>query len=182
MVHGRQSGLGRRAPSTRRKTVWTEGPFSNAAIQAISASGLVVVTVGQTSAGGVTLVRIRGELVMWLEVVGAIGDGFAEVDAGIGIVSADAFGIGATAMPSPSVDKDWGGWIWHNSLGPIIGLSVTEVENTGQISQVRIPIDTKAMRKLIGNTTVFGAVAARGLIGAATISFGMSTRMLSMLP
>ena len=133
---------------------------------------------GQESLQHQTIVRIRGELVLWLEVVGTIGDGFTKFSAGIGIVSADAFAIGVTAMPNPGNDDEWPGWMWHHSAGSLVGLSVTEADNTGPISQVRIPIDSKAMRKWRSNEVLFGSVQLDTLIGAATVRFAMNTRIL----
>ena len=168
-----------RRSSTRRLTEWGEGPF-NVLPQSITSAGVITIAGGQEATIKSTLVRIRGEISLWLEAVGTIGDGYAEVDVGIGIVSADAFTAGAASMPSPALDKDWPWW-WHSSMGAIVGFSVTESENTGPISQVRAVIDSKAMRKIAPNETVFGVVATRNEIGVATLTFTMNTRMLTKL-
>ena len=128
-----------------------------------------------------TLVRIRGNLTFWLEVVGSIGDGFTRVYAGIGVANSEAFTAGSASLPGPLSDPEWGGWMWYEALGPIIGLSVTEADNTGPLSQVRVPIDTKAMRKLEANQTIFGMVQTATEVGVATLNFQMSTRMFSLL-
>ena len=127
-----------------------------------------------------TLVRIRGEMVLWVAVATAVGDGFTKGAAGIGIVTNDAFAIGATAMPGPFTDPEWNGWIWYQSLAAIVSLETTEVAR-GPMGAVRIPIDTKAMRKLNANDTVFGAVELSTEVGTTTINFTMNTRMLSKL-
>ena len=147
----------------------------------MTAAGNTIFGEGQEALVSQTLVRLRGELVIFLEVVTAIGDGFTTIAAGIGIVTADAFGIGVTAMPSPITDPDWQGWMWFQALGPLIGQSVTESENTGRLAQIRIPIDTKAMRKISPNEVLFGALAVTTEVGAATVTFGMNSRVLTKL-
>ena len=162
----------------RRTTIWNEGPLSNA-VQSITMATDTVVTTGQTALGGVTLVRFRGELMLWLEVVTTIGDGFTRVGAGVGVITSDAFAAGAE--PSALGDPDWGGWLWHWAGGAIVGLSVTEAENTGPLSMVRIPIDSKAMRKIGPNETIFASVSTQAEVGAATLNMVFNSRMLVKL-
>ncbi len=127
-----------------------------------------------------TVVRIRGAVSIWLEAVTTIGDAFGDVALGIGIVSADAFAIGQSAMPSPLSDPDWD-WMWIQYLGAMIGRSTTEAELTGPLGEVRVEIDTKAMRKVHPNETVFGVIETEDETGAVTLSFSAMTRMLSKL-
>ena len=178
MAHSSQPRL--RTRSAKRTVIWNDGPNSTV-VQSLSAAVNTVWTLGQTALGGVTIVRIRGSIGLWLETATAIGDGFTRVSIGIGIVTADAFSTGVGAMPGVISDKNWGGWMFYSDLGPFIGLSVTEGENTSPLAQVRVPIDTKAMRKVAPNETVFGMVSASAEIGAATLSFVGDTRMLVKL-
>ena len=178
MAISRHRGF-QRSGRKQRQTVWSAGPFS-AAIQSATAGVNTIIDTGQSSGGGVTIIRIRGELTMWLEVVTAIGDGFTRVGAGIGIVSTDAFSAGAGSMPAPLSDPGWGGWMWFYGGGAMIGASTTETFR-GPMEAVRIPIDTKAMRKIHDNETVFGAVQTVTEVGTATLSFSMGSRMLSKL-
>ena len=85
-------------------------------------------------------------------------------------------------MPTLVDDADWGGWLWYQAIGPMVGLSVTESENNGVLAKVRIEIDSKAMRKLKPNETVFGAFEFTTEVGAATVRFAMDSRMLVKLP
>ncbi len=180
MARARRFTSGRTGSSSRRLTEWSEGP-KNDVIQSITAAGGTLVSTGSEAQESLTTVRIRGEWVLWLEAVGTIGDGFSGVGLGIGIVSADAFAQGVAATPIPFNDADWGGWIWYHMMGPIVGFSVTESENTGPVSQVRVPIDSKAMRKTGPNEVLFGSIQTIGEVGAATLSFGMRTRILDKL-
>ena len=174
MAHLRGRSLVR---GPRRSSIWSEGP-RNTTIQSHSVAGKIIWNLGQTAVGGVTIVRIRGAVSGWLEVVTTIGDGFSEVAFGIGIVSQDAFAIGGTAMPGPISDPGWD-WMWIGYLGAVIGLNTTE-RNDG-IDAFRLEIDTKAMRKMQPNQTIFGILETESEIGAATLSFGAMTRMLAKL-
>jgi len=140
-----------------------------------------VVNLGQESLQHQTIVRIRGELVIWLSATTSAGDGFTSFGVGIGVVSADAFAIGVTAMPSPEGDPDWPGWMYYSRHGSLVDVT-TETIGRGPLSAVRIPIDTKAMRKFRINEVVFGSVHMIGEIGTAVASFVMSTRQLVKLP
>ena len=163
----------------RRVMQWDTGPFSSV-IQSATANGTTLIDTGVEASEPLTTVRIRGELTIWLEVVTTIGDGFTVYHAGIGIVTADAFAQGAGSMPTPGGDDDWPGWMWHHSGAALIGLETTEVAR-GPLSAVRIPIDSKAMRKIGTNEVQFGAVQFGGEVGAATASFVMNTRVLDKL-
>ncbi len=171
--------FGRVQSSPKRASLWGAGP-SSAAIQSLSASGALAVDTGQSFVGPSTLVRIRGMLTIWLESVGSIGDGFTQVVAGIGICSTDAFTTGLGAIPNPIGDIDWP-WIWYQNVGAMVGQSVTESENTGELAQVRLPIDSKAMRKIKSNETVFGRIQVGAEVGVTILSFTMDTRMLLKL-
>ncbi len=178
MAHSRQF-RSPRAVSSRRTTIWSQGPESGNA-QSVTTAGLTIITTGQVSGGGVTVVRLRGMLSLWIEATTAIGDGFQKVSAGIGIVTDDAFSIGATAMPSPITDPNWGGWFWYQQLGSFIGDSTTETFRFPMQAR-KVEIDTKAMRKIQPNEVIFGAVAVSNEVGASTLTFHMDTRMLVKL-
>ena len=164
-----------RLQSRQKKYEWGPG-LNSSAVQSVTAAIATVVSTGQESLGNQTVVRIRGELTAWIEVATTIGDGFVKVMAGIGIVSQDAFA--ASAFPSVLNDADWSGWMWVYSGGALVSLETTEVAR-GSMGAIRLPIDTKAMRKWRLNETVFAQVATSTEIGTATMSFVMNTRLLS---
>ena len=74
-----------------------------------------------------------------------MGDGFTNVALGIGIVSADAFAVGSTAMPGPITDPGWD-WMYVNYFGAITGATTTEVFEGNAFRN--LVVDTKAMRKI----------------------------------
>ncbi len=94
------------ARGPRRLNEWAEGPRNNT-IQTITAAGKVLWDIGQEALIAQTIVRIRGEMTAWLPLVTTIGDGYVQVGAAIGIVSADALAVGETAVPGPISDLDW---------------------------------------------------------------------------
>jgi len=126
------------------------------------------------------MIRIRGEFTAWITLATTVGDGFTELVAGIGIVSADAFATGVAAVPNPAGDPDWGGWLWYHAGGPLVSLETTEV-GRGPLSAIRIPIDTKAMRKMSPNEVLFGSLSTGTEIGTAAMDFLMNTRVLAKL-
>ena len=130
---------------------------------------------------GLTIVRIRGELSLYLSVVTTVFDGFQRWAAGICIVSENAATVGVTAIPASLTDIGWDGWMWHHSAAGMAGFSTAE---TGQsvMEAVRIPIDTKAMRKLRETDVVVGVIEMGTEIGTATVRYAAQTRMLSKLP
>jgi len=179
MAHSSRLVLRNRSP--RRATLWGAGPHSDVVQTATAGDSDFVWSLGQTAVDTTTIVRIRGHIALWLSVVTTVGDGFAQVTVGIGIVTGDAFGIGVTAMPGLLEDPSWGGWLYYNALGPIHGLETTELAR-GPIDAVRIQIDNKAMRKVQPNSVVFGMVSTGVETGAAVLSFAADTRMLVKLP
>ena len=173
----RQFGSTRGGRSSRQM-IWSAGPFSSV-IQSATGASLVIVDTGQSTGGGLTVIRIRGELKLWLSLVSAVGDGFTSITAGIGVASSDAFTVGGSSLPSPQGDPDWD-WMWFYAGSALVGEATTEVFRS-PMSAVSIPIDTKAMRILKPNTTVFGAVSFGTEVGTAEADFVMNSRMLSKL-
>ena len=182
MAHVRRSRFSQSAGSSRRKTAWSLGP-RQVGLPSMTAPGAQLWAGGsQALVDQLTLVRVRGSIAVWLEVVTAIGDGFLQVAHGICNVSENAFGIGVTAVPHPLTDIGWNGWLWHSLMSPVVGLSVTESENTGTLSQVRFELDSKAMRKIRESDVLIGVTEVGTEIGTATLQFVAETRVLDKLP
>ena len=156
--------------------MWAEGPFGLVTMSSVTKT---VFPTGQTGSGSTTLIRMRGEVLLQMVSASAALDGFKQLAIGIGIVSGDAFGIGSTAIPGPRTDSTWGGWLWYwTGTMQASSASVTSVEG----SQVaRIPIDSKAMRKISPNETIFGAIEAETEVGTYVLAAELSTRFLVKL-
>ena len=123
---------------------------------------------------------MRGELTAFILVATTIFDGFNVVGFGIRVVTLKAFTLGATAVPGPITEIEDEGWLWHHQT-KIISLSTTEEGGLG-LSVVRIPIDSKAMRKLGSDEVIVGVIETTAEVGTATMVSQMSTRMLIKLP
>ena len=91
-----------------------------------------------------TILRCRGELVVALDGVAAGASN--GVTFGLGIVSTDAATLGATALPDPGAEPNFPWLWWHDA--ELISNAVEANEQSDITSAVRVPIDTKAMRKM----------------------------------
>ena len=169
----------RRFPVRNQRTVlWAQGPGS-VTVTSFSSSTTSVLGLGQTSLGGVTIVRMRGAFEAHLQTVGSAGDGF-HCGVGIGIVTGDAFSVGVGSMPNPLADIDWGGWLYHwifdlHTPTATIGDGVNSAG-----AHIRFQIDSKAMRKMKPNETIFGSIQTEE-DGAASMGVFFDTRMLFKL-
>ena len=174
----RPHGARRRSGSNRRRTAWALSVGGGASV-AQSAAGTVILGSGAApTVEGLTIARIRGELVVSIASQAA-GSDEVRMTYGICQVTDDAFAIGATAMPDPNGDAFWDGWMWHQFVN--FDSQTTSVGIDGVFS-VRIPIDVKAMRKLpVGMTLVLLSEFSdeSGTIALATMA---DTRMLVFLP
>ena len=164
----------------RRQTEWALGPDTNSNVLTMTANTKELFTLGSEALESFTVVRLRGTIALWLDLVTAIGDGFGSVGVGIGIATADAFAQGTAALAGPLSDADWGGWLVHRMLGPLIGASTTEL-TTAPMEAVRLEIDSKAMRKMSPNEVLFGIVETAGEVGTAQLRFAAASRVLVKL-
>jgi len=179
------------ASSQRRKSSWGIGVQTGAdgAPQAIAASMAQIATGGVTALNdGLTIVRTRGELLIWVEAVSvAAGNGFHGAF-GIAIATQQAFIAGAASLPQPIDEEDWDGWLFHKYFGVFAGGLVaagTAADQANQVNNVsaavRIEIDSKAMRKMNTDQTVYGTIQVVEL-GTAAMKWAVNSRMLSKLP
>ena len=164
--------------SRRRLTSWAQGP-GDQSLTSISTTSFVVLGLGiGLTVPGLTVVRIRGELTLRLTSAGAADNGFV-FTYGIGIVSSDAFAIGATVMPNPQDDMSWPGWMWHG-FTTFRAASAT-LADLGSANVVRKVVDVKAMRKLGENEILFAAIDSDES-GTATATVSFDSRLLVKLP
>jgi len=112
---------------------------------------------------GLTMVRIRGELLLYLTAASAINDRMVGAF-GIGKVSASAFAIGVTAVETPVADSVWDGWLYHRFFSlagatAITGGAAIDGSSINQVSAcLRVEVDTKAMRKLDVEDRIYAAL------------------------
>ncbi len=178
MAHSLRGSFRRSAAPVRRKTSWALGPRGEA-LAVITNTNNLFGTGSQSVQDGLTLVRTRGELLLYLTVGDTIDAGFVRVAAGIAVASENAFDIGVTAVMSPVTDIGWDGWSWYWTGS----LRMAAASQFGEVpSAVRIPIDSKAMRKLKNTDVCYGVVETASEDVNASMSATLNTRMLVKLP
>jgi hypothetical protein len=100
---------------------------------------------------------------------------------GIGITTADAFGIGVTAVPTPLTERDWDGWLfWHAWNLKTVTATIADGVNAVGAFQ-RIEVDTKAMRKQDENMLIYGCMEGTE-VGNAVLNWNFDSRLLVLLP
>ena len=109
--------------------------------------------------------------------VAGVGEGF-HLAIGIGIVSSQAFSIGATAIPGPLSEMEWGGWMYHRILD-LHAVTATIGDNNFS-NTVWEEIDSKAMRKISSNEVLVAMVEAVE-VGTASMDIYFDTRVLLKL-
>ena len=175
--------------SLRRKTSWTVGPTTGTggSRQSITAAGATLATLGaQINADSITVVRVRGSMLLQLSTAASGLDGFHGA-MGIGVVTQVAFDIGVTALPTPITEEAWDGWLYHQFFQLVAsdildGSAATDKDTLNPVTAtLRVDVDSKAMRKL-NSDMVIVAVLEVAEEGAATLQWSFRSRMLVKLP
>jgi hypothetical protein len=95
--------------------------------------------------------------------------------------------VGVTAVETPITEESWDGWLWHSyfavkSGGIIDGTASTDDNQiNGGSAVLRLPIDTKAMRKLNQEDVIYAAIEVTES-GTSTARVHLNSRSLVMLP
>ena len=150
-----------RAP--QRQVVWV-GPADQVPVVVPTNTSVIIAAFDPVAVGfdKPTIVRTRG---VFEHFPTAFGVDLAYQGAfGICVVSSDAFGVGASAIPGPFTDSDWGGWfVWQSfayRLEFSSGVGLLKAHET-------LEIDSKAMRKIGPNETM--VVMAESQAGGFTV-------------
>ena len=184
---GFRTNLGR---SQRRKSSWQFGTQTgvDGASQAISSSSSVIATgaVGIIT-DGLTLVRTRGDLNLFLTSATTAGDGFHGAF-GIAVASAAAVLAGIASVPTPITEEEWDGWLYHRYFSLFAGGTIAAATAAQQQDQVNsssaalhIEVDSRAMRKVETDMTIYAAIEVVEL-GAAGMDWAFNSRSLFKLP
>jgi len=168
----------RKGHGTRRLTSWFVGPHGTTVL---SGNGATVFPVSvQSTDEGLTLIRVRGSLLLYLSAAAAALDGF-RWGFGMAVVSENAAGIGVSAVPSPLTDITWDGWMVY-STGVLKAVdSTVQFGNAGSATH-RIEIDSKAMRKFKFSDVLVAMLEVTDEVGTAVLRADLSSRILSKLP
>ncbi len=173
-------GFSRRGPlvSQRRQTSWSVGPGSSVSVQSISGGSALIGAGAQSQIDGLTLVRLRGELLIVMRSAATLGDSMVGAF-GIGIVQAPAFTAGITAVPTPITEIADENWIYHQFFNLFAAAVPVEAGNAGS-SMIRVQVDSKAMRKFDSDRVLYAAIELVE-VGAVVIETFFDSRILSKL-
>ena len=151
--------------------IWL-GSFDGAS-QAVAANTIVEST--QSGAMGAsdgepgdTLIRTRGSLLVF-----ATGTADADVMFGVGLIELNFPIPVGTNLPGPLTEGD-DDWIWHQ----VVPLRVDTSEQAAVKSANRIEIDSKAMRKLEGNSALVWVLQTVNDVGTAGVRTFLGARYL----
>ncbi len=127
----------------RRATDWSASVSLAGAVN-VAASTAAILEVFIPIIGGETLIRTRGMFTVGSDQ--SSGDEIQIGAFGICVVTEQAATVGITAVPHPSSDAAWGGWVVHQYYAARTEFlsAVGFQPNTWH----RFPIDSKGMRKI----------------------------------
>ena len=162
----RSSSRGRSIESLR----WTGGNFFFGAISA-GVSRLNFLTA--TNDPPETIMRIRGELVAWLDGVQAPG---VAVDVALGCILVPE-GTGTGGAMSPIAD-DTAPWFLYERFTLGYEEPVGDVVDVPGLSIVRIPIDVKAMRIVRPDVEAQVSIENASLSSASAVNVSFNVRVL----
>ena len=184
----RSSRFARRsfAGKGRRKTSWGIGPGDGSQVQLTAGTPTLIGSAISAVEDGITITRIRGELLMFLSSADALASGYFGAF-GIGKGSLSAFNVGVGSMETPIADEGWDGWLYHKffhltASAPVAGGASAEHDMTLPVTAaLRIDVDVKAQRKLVPEDVIY-AVVDVAEIGVAVLQVYFRSRALALLP
>ena len=184
----RSSGLSRgRRISQRRRKGWDVGPGQAGPQSQISATTAVIASsAGAFGQDGLTVMRLRGEAMFFLSAATAVNDGFRGAF-GIGIATTAAVVAGAASVPTPIGEQAWDGWMFWQPLrliaaAPIDGSVSTDADGMNSVTaSIRFEVDTKAMRKVAIDESIYAAIDVTE-VGTAVMNWFFDSRVLVALP
>jgi len=161
--------VARRASGRRTDYDWTFSAGAALAQTTLSPAGVALFTAGNSQ----TIVRTRGELLVWLDAAPAAGD-LVRWAAGMHIVPPD-FGSATTA--SPIADPNYSNWFWF-ATGSLASED-TAVADTLGIKATRVIIDNKAMRRLKADEQIQIVFEQETIGTAQAVNFSANLRILT---
>ncbi len=186
MARVRRGGF--RGGSLRRKTAWNVGCASGAtagAAQPLATTASLLMTQGAVIlVDGVTLIRLRGYLRLYLSLATASNDGFFGAF-GIGVVPGGErgfVGVGGGALPIPVTNQDDETWIYHQYFSVVAPFPFASAADPAgnRSSDFIIQIDSKAMRKMNIGDILYASIEATE-VGTANMQIHFDSRTLFKL-
>ena len=175
-----------RTMPARRQNAWSLGA-GGSTVTTLSATGAAFLGSSVIPATeGLTIVRTRGELLMFLSSASAGLDGFTGAF-GLAVVTSEAVAAGIASVPTPVEQADWNGWLYHRffSITAVDALDSGVSDDKDAINAVsaalRIEVDSKAMRKFKVEDRLYAAIEVVE-VGTADLRIFFDSRMLVKLP
>ena len=166
-----------RTRTRRRLTSWEEGPGGTGTATRSAVGSAFIGSVVNPLVDGLTLARIRGRLSMWLSAATSAGDGFTGAF-GIGKATAAATAAGIASVPTPITEQSWDGWLYWQ---PVQIVAPAQTLEQGGMVFDRFDVDSKAMRKLTEDDSIFAAIELTVEVGAASLEINFDSRILIFL-
>jgi len=136
--------MARQFAPRRRTRRWRTIPGTSASVSADAGN------IGGASAGfsnAETVVRMMGHGLFCFDPTDVVAEDIASLSVGIGVVSTDAAGVGASALPDPQSELSYP-WLYWASFDLFALSSVTSEWAASAAAQVRWSFDIKSQRKL----------------------------------
>ncbi len=185
MARGLSRGFSHRTRAPRRQTDWGFGVGGHARTVVASTTPQFLGTAIQPLVEGLTVIRMRGELLIQLSTVTAARDGLAGA-VGIGMVEDPAFTAGIASVPTPITEESAENWLWYTPFSVMLGqigtAAATGLGAGTASSMFRMTIDSKAMRKFPSTMLLYAAIEVGTEIGTAVADVWLDTRILFKLP
>ncbi len=163
----RKSGLFRRGGKTVRETMWIAIDPTDTALAAASNAALIgVLNAAALALRPFTVIRTRGIFHVISDQIAAAENFGAAL--GFAVVSTQASGIGATAVPLPDVDRGSDlFFVYEEILGRFIFISGAGFENVG--NQALHRYDSKAMRKVNDDQDIVTVIQAQSIVSSGQV-------------
>ncbi len=172
---------------SRRRTAWEFGPGDvTIQTQITSSQSVILNSFVSPLTDGLTVARIRGELLMFLRTGAAALDGYLGAF-GIGIASVAACTAGAGSVPTPITEQGAENWLYWTPISLLAcetldGSVSTDLSGVGgTTSVIRHVVDTKAMRKFPIDQAIYACLEVMEQ-GASILNMHFDSRMLLFLP
>jgi len=165
------------ARGPRRKVSWEVGPGGGAATAVNGVTSAFIGSLSNTQIEGTTLARLRGRLKATLTTSSAAGDGLIGAF-GIGIALQPATAAGIASVPTPITEPEWDGWLFWTPIQLVQG----DADFAAGSAFADYEVDTKSMRKLTDQSSIYSCVEIETEEGTATSEFWFDSRVLVMLP
>ena len=154
---------------TRQRKHWHG--TANASVAFTSASTAIIASLGITDP--VTILRTLGSSLVSIGPA-LVADDRAVVTLGLGLVSTDAFVVGASAMPDPANEPEFD-WLWWYAAH----VHLPDVDQAGGVaSAMRIAVNSKAMRRASHQETLVLIGQYENILGTPTVHVNASLRIL----